>query len=369
MRITINSKRFYNCLETVEKALPLRTTVPLINYIYFEVNANELVFSSTNLEMALKVKMDYQSSETGKILLPSKIIDIMRYFPTEEVKFDINWENHRIDISGGSAHFNLLGADPQDYPVTSFNEVDEDDSYIIDQKKLKSMLKSVIFAASSEETRPAFNGILFSFKDDQLTLTASDTYRLAIKKENDEKWAFEEKQCLVPARVMRDLLRLLDGHEEKVFFKVDNNSIAFRFDNNHFISRLLEEKYPDVSGVIPTTYKTRAVIDRKGFENIINRATLLAEGKNQAVNLILKDSQLEARVISQQGRMDESISVDQDGESIDLYVNTRFVIDILKATEEQNIIMDFHGDGGPIIFRNVDNKNYLYLVLPIKKVN
>ncbi len=369
MQITTNSGELYKCLDTVEKALPVRSTVPMINSILFEVQPDALVFSSTNLEMAIRVSIDYAGDDTGKILLPPKIVDIMRYFPVSEVNLHINWDNYRVDLTGGTAHFNLNGADAYDYPTAVFGQPDPDSGFSIGQQRFKKILRSVIFAASAEETRPAFNGVLFAFDGPKLTLTASDTYRLVVKEIQDDSWSFEERKCLVPARVMREFLRIVEDSEKEVLIGLDNKTIAFNFDSINFTSRLLEEKYPDVSGVIPGSYKTRVKIERKGFEEVISRAALLAEGKNQAVNLILNNNQLEAKVSGQEGSMEELIPVEQDGENIDLHVNTRFVLDILKILEEKEVLIDFHGNDGPLIFRLVDDQSFLYLVLPIKKIN
>ena len=369
MHIVTNAKQLTDCLEIVEKVLPVRSTLPVISNILFEVNQDCLTFSATNLEMFIKVKMDYQGNETGKILLPPKIVDIMRYFPTDEVDIEINWDNYRLGISGGTAQFHLYGSDHEDYPTSFESQSDQQPGFSIEQVKFKKALKSVAFAASNEETRPAFNGILLSFKENRFSLTASDTYRLAINDARDDKWFFDEKKALVPARSLRELLRILSDNNDPVTLINQDNILAFKFDRIYFASRLLEEKYPDVSGVIPGEYKTRIIIDRKQLEDTISRSALLAEGKNQAVNIIVKEGHLEVRVSGQQGSMEEIIPVEQEGEDLDLFVNTRFVLDILKILEDNKITIDFHGEGGPLIFRLVDDQSYLYLVLPIKKIN
>jgi DNA polymerase III subunit beta len=369
MNILANTNQLTKCLDIMEKALPVRSTIPVISNILFEIKGKEMIFSSTNLEMFIKAKMDYQGEETGKILLPPKIVEVMRYFPTTDVNLNINWENYRIDISGGSAHFHLYGSNPEDYPLSFESQLNDNEGFVIEKSSFKKLLKSVVFAASNEETRPAFNGIFFLFNNDMISLTASDTYRLAIKEVKDDHWNFEESRSLVPARSMRELLRILSDGEGEISLINQENLISFKFDQIFFASRLLEEKYPDVSGVIPTEYKTRIVIDRKMFEEIINRAALLAEGKNQAVNIIVKNQYLEARVSAQEGSMEENIPVEQKGEDLDLFVNSRFILDVLKVIEDQKVVIDFHGDGGPLIFRLIDDQSYLYLVLPIKKVN
>jgi len=369
MQISINAKHFKDCLEVVEKAIPVRSTIPVINNILFEIDNNSLTVSATNLEMYIKASMIYEGTERGKILLPPKIVDIMRYFPTDQVIININWDNYRIDISGGSANFHLYGSDSEDYPLSFDISLDQEKAISIEQKKIKDIIKSVVFAASNEETRPAFKGILFYFNKNKLSLTASDTYRLAITELSDNKWAFEEKLLLVPAKAMREILRVLGDDSLKVKIFYERNILAFKLEEVYFAARLLEEKYPDVSGVIPKEYKTRIIVDCKELDETITRAALLAEGKNHAVNMKVTNNKLEASASGQEGSMEEFIPVEQDGEDVEVIVNTRFVIDILKFIDQKKIIMDFHGEGGPIIFRLVDDKSYLYLVLPIKKVN
>ncbi len=369
MHLSLNTEELRNCLETVEKALPTRSTMPVISNVLLEIKEDQLTFSATNLEMFIKTRMQYSSQESSKILLPPKLVDIIRYFPTEKVDLKINWDNYRLDISGGSANFHLYGSDPEDYPSTFDSSAGDGQNIIIDQSILKKMLRSVLFAASNEETRPAFNGVLFTFKEGFLSLTASDTYRLAIKEVRDKNWSNEERLSLAPARSMRELLRLLGDQPVNISINQESSIIAFQIEQVFFATRLLEEKFPDVTGVIPKEYKTRVKVNKKMFEETVSRASLLAEGKNQAVNLIVDDKQLEVKVSGQQGSMEDILSADIEGEQIDVFANTRFVLDVLKIIEDDNIILDFHGDGGPIIFRLVENQSYLYLVLPIKKVN
>ncbi len=369
MEFNIDTGQFYKCLEITEKALPVRSTVPVINSIMLDITEDKLTFLATNLEMAITINMEKGEPGTGKILLPPKIVDIMRYFPVPEAKISINWDNYGINISGGSALFNLNGADAQDYPATTLFQLSYESCFSIEQELFKKILKAVIFAASAEESRPAFNGVFFSFEEHKIIITASDTYRLVIKEVSDDDWSFDNHKCLVPARVLREFLRIIEGGKEKLFLGFDNKTIGFNYNGITLSSRLLEEKYPDVRGVIPGSYKTRIKISRKKLEEVISRAALLAEGKNQAVNLILKSNQLEARVTSQEGNMEELLPVEQDGEDINLHVNTRFILDILRVLDEKEMIIDFHGNDGPIIFKLVDDQSYLYLVLPIKRIN
>ncbi|OPL14821.1 MAG: hypothetical protein AVO34_01480 [Firmicutes bacterium ML8_F2] len=369
MRITTDTAALASCFDIIEKALPLRTTIPSIGNIFLEATEDNLSFSTTNLEMFINCSIPNKNDQSGKILLPPKIIDIVRYFPTEEITIDINWDNYRLDISGGSSHFNLYGADYHDYPVFTLPDHTENESFVFEQNIFKKNMRKVVFAASNEETRPAFNGVLFQFNNQHLTLTASDTYRLVVKEISDDSWTINNKKCLVPAKAMRELLRIIGDQNQNMSLSVTDDLLLFEFGQVQLSARLLDEKYPDVSGVIPKEYKSRITIDRKVLEDTISRASLLAEGKNQAVNLLLKEQKLEVKVSSQQGSMEDFVPVEHEGEDLELYINSRFILDFLKLVDDNSIIIDFHGDGGPLVFRLPEDDGYLYLVLPIKKMN
>lgn len=369
MYLSLNTEELFNCLEVVEKALPVRTTMPLTGNILCVISKNNITFSATNHEIYIKTTMNHSGSESGRILLPPKFVEVMRYFPTKEVEINIDWEKHRIDMQGGSANFHLYGANPDEYPLFFEERAVDSEEYSLDKNLFKNTLRSVVFAASTEETRPAFNGVLFSFNGNTLTLIASDTYRLVTKEIVNQNWSFTEKNILVPAKSLRELMRIAGDSNNEIFFYRQENILSFSFDDILFSTRLLEEKYPDVRGVIPGEYKTRIELDRKALEDTVSRAALLAEGKNQAVNFSVIGNNLEIRVNSQDGSMEEILPAVKEGDDLSLYVNTRFILDILKVLSDEKIIIDFHGEGGPLIFRLPDNSGFLYLVLPIKRVS
>ena len=364
MLISLKKEELNRCLDIVEKALPTRSTMQSIENILLEYDGNELAFTATNLELDIRVKIPYSGGAAGKILLPSKIVDIVRYLPSSDLEIEINWGNLRIDLTSGQAKYNLFGANPEDYPLVQA-KMAENKVLTLDQSLLKAIIKSVVFAASTDESRPAFNGVLFHFKNSGLTLNASDTYRLVVKDMINESWLFEEQRYLIPAKALRELLKILN-EDGQVSIYPQQKQVIFNFGDVYFATRVLEEKYPDVSGVIPTDYKTRVTMDRKLLEDTVGRAALLAEGLNQAVHFSIQENQLEVKVSSPVGRMEEALQSQQEGEAVEVFVNSRFVIDILKVMEKKEVVIDFHGKNGPLVFRMPGDTGYLYLVLPIK---
>lgn len=365
MFIKLKRDELNKCLETVEKALPSHSTIPVIENILFESDGTNLIFTSTNLELEIRVKLPCSSGETGKVLLPQKTVDIVHYLPAQDVDMNFNWEGFRCDIDSGPSKFSLFGADAADYPVVE-EMTPEDGELSLEQMFLKQVLKTVVFAASNDESRPAFNGILFVFKKQGITLISSDTFRLVVKVITNEAWDFEEKRYLIPAKSLRELLKILSEENKYIHIFPRQKKVVFNMGQVYFSTRVLNEKYPDVSGVIPAKFNTRIIVERKQLEDTVGRAALLTEGMNQAIQLSIAGNRLEVKVSSPVGKMEEFLLARQEGEDLDIFINSRFVMDILKVVEAKEILIDFHGKNGPVIFRFLEDESYLYLVLPIK---
>ena len=204
------------------------------------------------------------------------------------------------------------------------------------------------------------------FNQDQITLTASDTYRLVVKKISSPDLSFEKRPLLVPARSVRELVKLLDESGGQTSVYPGDKQVIFQFDSVYFATRVLEEKYPDISAVIPQQYRTRECLQRKQLEETVARAALLAEGINQAVQFSIRDGALTVRVSSQLGRMEEQLPVQKEGENVDLYINSRFILDMLRVADCRDLSVECNGPKGPVILRPLEDETYLYLVLPIK---
>lgn len=366
MSIILPKDSLHRSLEIVEKALPRESPVQSLENILLESDSHHLVFSSTNLELQVKVILPYEGDEPGSVLLPAKLTDIVRLLPEPEVKLDLNPDNLHVTISSGRSNYNLFGSDPAEFPRIEELSPAGDEAIAISSSELGEILKMVVFAASTEETRPAFNGVLFEFDGDRWSLISSDTYRLVLKSMFAKEWSFKPTRCLVPARALRELLRILDLEKEELTLFYSEDHLIFKFSTVYFAARLLNEKYPDISSVVPENFTTRIVAKRSEVVEVVNRAALLAEGPNSAIQFSVSDQALAVRVSSQIGRMEEALAVKGEGEEVDLHINSRFVMDILKATASEEIVIDFHGESGPVIFRLPGDENYLYLVLPIK---
>ncbi|NLZ27982.1 MAG: DNA polymerase III subunit beta [Firmicutes bacterium] len=368
--------------EVVEKALPGKTTtLPVLNNILVQKKGNELTFVATNLEIGIRTTLGIEEqqvqiepagdSSLDQVLMPAKIIDIIRHLPrNHEVEIDVDEQTYNIDIKGGDSKFNLKGVVAEDFPDVEEKKYQKK-PLTLKESELKKMIRNTIFATSGDESRPAFNGVLFAVKGGKLNLLASDTYRLAIEEKEVDPWEYEGIDYLVPARALRELSKLLkDDEEGDVVIYPQDNQLIFSFRHVYFITRLIEEKFPDFRRVIPTGVISKIKLNRADFEEIIGRASLVCDNLNRAVGLKLKESILQVKASSEWGKMEEEMPVhSKEGEDMEILLNVKFLADISKLSESENIEnleIEFSGREAPVIIRPENSKEFLYLVLPIK---
>jgi DNA polymerase-3 subunit beta len=371
LKFTCEREPFKTGLELVEKALPVRSTIPVINNILMEIEQKRLRFTATNLELDIRYQLEEGIAGSNqdlsfKVLLPPKIVNITRHLPAEDIIMEYNEDHYRLNLSSGPAKFTLYGADPSDFPQVNEGSAAPPGAWEIAEAELKQILRRVIFALSTDETRPAFNGVLFVFEPGEVTLTASDTYRLVVKKTAVNGWNFPDNVFLVPGKALRELMKILGDGDRAVKVFPEGKKLVFSLEGVSLSTRLLEERYPDVREVIPQKYETRIQVERKLLEDSVVRASLLSEGINQAIRLQVKEGELEVSVSSETGRMEETLAVEQEGQEVEIYVNSRFLIDFLKSVDSKSISMDFNGKNGPIVIRPLEDDGHLYMVLPIK---
>ncbi len=360
-------------LDIAEKALPGKTTMPLLQNIFMEKDSDKLTLMATNLEIGIKSNLkldgeleDSEEAELEQILIPAKIIDIVKHLPEQEVKIKVDAENYNIHIQSGEAKFNLKGINAEEYPVFAEQEP-EKKPLKLKEKELKESIRRTIFATSSDEGRPAFTGLLISIEGQSLNFIASDTYRLVIEEKEIEEWGYEENKFLVPARSLRELSKLLGDDEDEVWIYPVDKQLIFSFKDIFFFTRLLEDKFPDFRKVIPSEHTTRITVEKELFEDLVSRAALLSDNISRAMKLKLEDQELMITSSSEMGKMEEGMPVkEQEGEDIEILLNVKFVMDILRVLDCEEIEIKFSGREAPTIMRPAQEDNYLYLVLPIK---
>ncbi|MCR3922801.1 MAG: DNA polymerase III subunit beta [Firmicutes bacterium] len=366
MRLSLPKALLADHLQIVAKAIPTKNTITGLDGILFESNGENLILTATNHELGIQTQFSTVHKEVAKVVLPGKVVEIIRRLPGDSVQISVNPENYLTDITSGQAEFQVYGLNADDYPVFPTENLERAQcSFKIVAGDLRRALRQTLFAVSHDEGKPAFTGILFSLNDNTLALSSSDTFRLATTSCSVEN-SGSAFTFLVPGKTLQEVIRIFSDDAASIVATVMQNQLFLTCEDIRFSSRLLDENFPNIERVVPKEFIGQATIDAATFAHAVDRAALLSEGTNHVIRLSIGDDIMVVRASSKHGKIQEQLPLSLQGEGVEIALNSRFVLDMLKINEGDQCSIEITGANKPCIMRDSLYPNYLYLVLPIK---
>lgn len=356
-------QKLLDAILITQKAITGKSTMPLLEGIYINAEKEGVTLIGSDMDISIQTKIDADVLEEGKVVIDSKIFgEIIRKLPNSEVKIEI-LQNDTVQITCEKSVFNVVYMNADDYP--SLPEIDSNNSLDFPQNILKNMIKGTSFAIAQDEARPILQGILFQIKEKQLHLVALDGYRLAIRTEyvdNDS-----DLEVVIPGKTLNEVSKILEDTDELVSIHFTANHILFDLGSTKIISRLLEGNFVNYKSLLPQEHKILVSVNKQQLQNGIERASLMAkEGNSYLIKLDIKGDTIIITSNSQLGKVREEVSVELQGDDIEIAFNSRYLIDVLKNLEDDTIYMEMTSSVSPCVIRSEQSNNYKYLVLPVR---
>lgn len=374
MEFSIKRDYFITQLNDTLKAISPRTTLPILTGIKIEATNEGIVLTGSDSEISIEITIPNDVvgeeivavKEPGSVVLPGRFfVDIIKKLPGKEVKLSTN-EQFQTLITSGHSEFNLSGLDPDQYPLLP--QVSSDDALQLPIKVLKNIIAQTNFAVSTSETRPVLTGVNWLIQENELICTATDSHRLAVRKlKLDEE--IEDKNVIIPGKALAELNKIMTENEDHIDIFFASNQVLFRVGNINFISRLLEGHYPDTSRLFPENYEIKLGLNNNDFYHAIDRASLLArEGGNNVIKLSTGDSLVELSSTSPEiGTVKEEVTAnDVEGGNLKISFNSKYMMDALKAIDNDEVEVEFFGTMKPFILKPKDDDTVTQLILPIR---
>ena len=268
-----------------------------------------------------------------------------------------------ITISCEKSVFNIAFMDSSDYPA--FPEIKENVEVEFEEFSFKQMVKGVSFAVAVDEARPILQGVLLQLKDNKFNMVALDGYRMAIRNEViDSSDSFE---VVIPGKSINEICKLLGDTNNLFTMKLTSNHVLFNIGVTKVYSRLLDGKFVNYSVLVPADNRVLVNVNASELVHAIERASLMAkDGNTNLVKIEIKNNEMEITSNSQKGKSRELVTVDKHGEDITIAFNSRYLTDILKNIQEDEIVMELTSSVSPCIIKKRSNNTALYLVLPVR---
>ena len=363
MIFTCEKQEILEGISTVQKAITGKSTMPILEGIYIKTNETSLTLIGSDMDVSIQTTVNANIIEQGRIVIDAKIFgEIIRKLPNATIKIE-TLENQIIRITCEKSVFDVVYMNTNEFP--ELPEINEDLKISVKQNILKNMIKGTSFAIAQDETRPILQGILFEVKNKNLNLVALDGYRLAIKSEFLD--TDMDIEVVIPGKTLNEVSKILEDVDDIVNITFTNNHILFNLEKTKIISRLLEGKFINYNSLLPQEHKLVVNANRQELQNAIERASLMAKDGN--TNLIKLDIQENTLVItsnSQLGKVREEISIKLQGDEVQIAFNSRYLLDVLKNVEDDEVVMKMTSGISPCVIEEKNSENAKYLVLPVR---
>ena len=363
MKILFNKSSLLQGVNIVLKAVPSRTTMPILECILIDATANEIKFTTNDMELGIETKVKGEIIERGKIAIDAKMFsEIVRKLPDNEVMIETD-NNFNAIITCEKSKFNISYKSGDDFSYLPF--IEKDKFITISQFGLREVIRQTIFSISDNESKKLMTGELFEINENVLKVVSLDGHRISIRKVEIEGNNNSIK-VIVPGKTLIEISKILSTEvDDKVNMYFTNNHILFEFNDTIVVSRLIEGEYFKIDQMISSDYETKIVINKKEFLNSIDRSTLLVrEGDKKPIIINITDGTVELKVTSPLGSMNEEIDITKEGKDILIGFNPKFLMDALRVIDDEEITIYFVNSKAPCFIKDGEEK-YIYLILPV----
>lgn len=377
LKLTIRKDALNEAIGQVIRAVSPRTAIPILSGIKLDADESGLTLTASDTDISIQsfIPAEKDGEPVVKLATPGSLVlgakffsEIVKKLPSNEVELDAT-DVHRAVIRSGSAEIELVGMDPDEYPVLP--DMGETNTFTINGAVLRQLIQRTVFAVSTNESTPILTGVLWQLAGGKLKLTATDRHRLSnAESEVSADPDLKLDQLVISGRTLNELARLISDDGEMIEVAATDSQVLFRMDKLLFYSRLLDGTYPDTSRIITHQYKTELIVDTAALTDAIERAYLLSrEEKTNIVRLTtMDDGQIEVSSSSMEiGKVTEQIApVQLAGEPLKIAFNSRYMLDALKVIDQETIHIGFTGMMSPILIRPEKEADMLHLILPYR---
>lgn len=367
MKFTLPKSKLNASLQSILQVVPSKSTLPILTNILVEALEGKLKLSATDLDISITATVECNVVKKGSVALPARILfEIIRELPEAEVSFEAVGNRVEMKIPNGSYKIAAISAD--DFPkLPSVNTKKE---IRIDGNDFVRMVRKTTFACSSDETRPALNGVLWQTKGDKMQMVATDGHRLAKMAVANTKLKGMNEDVIIPPKVLNLIPKFLTSEQADIGIIFGDNNIIFNLGDVILTSRLIEGPYPNFEQVIPASSDKKLTVSKDDLASAVRRVSILSNSLTHQVRFSLRKGSLTLATsnadVGGEGR--EVMDCDFQGEPLELGYNATYITDILSRTDSAEVIFELSTPvaAGVVFSPDVPKEDFLCLVMPLR---
>lgn len=362
----------FNCTKTdllgavsaVQRAVSNKNIFTVLEGILITASDNKIILRGNDMEKGIEYTINGDVSESGSVIVNSRIFgDIARKMPSGNILINVD-ANYNVQVDCGNIHMDIKGMDPEGFP--EIPEVNKENSIEIDQEFFKEMIRQVIFSVGNDDSKPIFKGVLIESQENSLNMVSLDGYRMSIRRES-LLGTKEGMNVVVPGKALSEVMRLLRSEDESVHIYYENSQILFDMGNCKLVSNLLQGEYLNYRSIYQTQkFDTEVIVDKESILESVDRSMLvITEDRKSPIKINISEEGMTINSKTELGAVTEKINIEKTGHDLDISFNPKFLMDVFKTVNDEQIKISFAGENICII-EPVNSEDFLYVVLPVR---
>jgi len=367
MKFIVSSSALLKQLQHISGVISANTVLPILEDFLFEVEKNKLSVVATDLETVMRIQMDIEAKDTGKVCIPAKILlDSLKNIPDQPLTFNID-KNFGIELTSDNGKYKVMGENPDNFPKEP--SADETTSFNTTASALITAINKTLFAVSNDDLRPAMTGVFFELDKKGMQTVATDAHRLVKYRRKDVSCP-KSDSFIVPKKPLTLLKTALPTNDDEITISYNSNHLFVKHGTTQMSCRLIDARFPDYKVVIPTDNPYKLVVNKNDFQGALRRVSIFSNKSTNQVALSIAGSELEltAQDIDFSFEGDERMKCQYDGEDLTIAFNAKFLIEMLGAADSDEIKIELSTPTKAGIIKPTEqdeNEELMMLVMPL----
>lgn len=374
MKVSCLQENLAKGLGIVGRAVSTRSTLPVLGNVLIQTDDGRLKLSATNLEIGITCWIGAKVEEEGAITVPARTLnDLVSAMPAERVDIILDSIKQQLHLTCARTEANIKGIDASEFPLVP--DAYEENRHRIDSELFRKMINQVAFAAATDDARPTLTGVLTRIDSGQITMAATDGFRLSVKTHEIGDAASESIEVVIPARALAELARIADDDCEHIFVAMPEgrNQVIFDMDNIVLVSQLIDGNFPEYQPVIPERYLTRTVLNSGEFAQACKMAEIFAREVNHTArvhiepgNELMPGFATISATSTETGDNVAQIDADIEGDEVEIAFNVRYMSQVLNVIDTAQVALETTRSTEPGVIKPVGDDSFLHIIMPMQ---
>jgi DNA polymerase-3 subunit beta len=367
MKFIVSSSQLLKQLQHINGVINANTVLPILEDFLFEVEKNKLTVVATDLETVMRIQMDIEAKDSGKVCIPARILmDSLKNLPDQPLTFNID-KNFGIEITSDNGKYKVMGENPDNFPKAPV--ADDTTSFTMTASALVTAINKTLFAVSNDDLRPAMTGVYFELNPDSIQFVATDAHRLVRYRRTDVKCP-KQDSFIVPRKPLNLLKAALPVNEDEITVSYNSNHLFVTHGTTQMSCRLIDARFPDYKVVIPSDNPYKMVVAKTDFQGALRRVSVFSNKSTNQVALNISGSELglAAQDVDFSFEGNERMKCQYDGEDLTIAFNARFLIEMLNAADSPEVRLELSTPTKAGIIKPTEldaDEELLMLVMPL----